>query len=191
MTFRAGVLIALCAGNIVAMAQVVAAQGSSGDEVEPLRFVISAEPSSYRLNEIPTTQYPTGKEAVFSVTGEIRNISEQDRLFYDFEASGTPTCHLTGPDGKPIEIAYRISDPAPPTKESFVLIKAGESLPKHFDVSFWTGDAVAPGTYTLSMDYKVWMNWYMNVDGDKVERVDVLDAWTGTLHSNEVTIDVH
>jgi hypothetical protein len=34
------------------------------------------------------------------------------------------------------------------------------------------------------------MNWYMNVDGDKVERVDV-DAWTGTLHSNEVTIDVH
>ena len=190
MTFRAGVLIALCSGSAVANPQFAAAQDSSSDEVQPLRFVISAEPSSYQLNEIPTTQYPTSKEAVFSVTGEIHNISEQDRLFYDFEATGTPTGHLTGPDGKPIEIAYRISDPALPTKESFVLIKAGESLPKHFDVSFWTGDAVAPGTYTLSMDYKVWMNWYMNVDGDKVERVDV-DAWTGTLHSNEVTIDVH
>ena len=132
--------------------------------------------------------YPTSKEAVFSVTGEIQNISEQDRLFYDFEVTGTPTYHLTGPDGEPIEIAYRISDPAPPTKESFVLIKAGASLPKHFDVSFWTGDAVAPRTYTLSMDYKVWMNWYF--DTEKSARVDV-DAWTGTLHSNEVTIDVH
>ena len=190
MAFRAGVLIALCAGSAVANPQFAAAQDSSSDEVQPLRFVISAEPSSYQLNEIATTQYPSSKEAVFSVTGEIQNVSKQDRLFYDFEATGTPTCHLTGPDGKPIEIAYRISDPAPPTKESFVLVKAGESLPKHFDVSFWTGDAVAPGTYTLSMDYKVWMNWYMNVDGDRVERVDV-DAWTGTLHSNEVTIDVH
>ena len=190
MTFRTGVLIALCSGSVVASPQFAAAQDSSSDEVQPLRFVISAEPSSYQLNEIPTTQYPTSKEAVFSVTGEIHNISEQDRLFYDFEATGTPTCHLTGPDGEPIEVAYRISDPALPTKESFVLIKAGESLPKRFDVSFWTGDGVAPGTYTLSMDYRVWMNWYMSVDGDRVERVDV-DAWTGTLHSNEVTIDVH
>ena len=184
VTCRAGVLIALCA---VANAQFAAAQDSSSGEVEPLRFVISADPSSYPLEEIPTTQYPTNKEAVFSVTGEIRNISEQDRLFYEFEASGTPTCHLTGPDGKPMEIAYRISDPAPPTKESFVLIKAGESLPKQFDVSFWTGDAVAPGTYTLSMDYKVSMNWYF--DTEKSARVDVV-AWTGTLHSNEVTIDL-
>ena len=190
MTFRAGVLIALCARERRRNAHLAAAQDSSSDEVQPLRFVITAEPSSYDVNEIPTTQYPTSKEAVFSVTVEIQNVSEQDRLFYDFEVSGTPTCHLTGPDGEPIEIAYRISDPAPPTKESFVPIKAGESLPKHFDVSFWSGDAVAPGTYTLSMDYKVWMNWYTNVDGDKVERVDV-DAWTGTLHSNEVTIDVH
>ena len=190
MGFRAGVLIALCAGSAVANSHFAVAQDSSSDEDQPLRFVISAEPSSYPLNEIPTTQYPTSKEAVFSVTGEIQNISEQDRLFYDFEATGNPTWLLIGPDGKPIEIAYRISDPAPPTKESFVLIKAGESLPKHFDVSFWTGDAVAPGTYTLSMEYKVWMNWYTKIDRDKVERVDV-DAWTGTLHSNEVTIDVH
>ena len=188
MTFRAGVLIALCAGSAVANAHFAAAQDSSSDEVQPLRFVITAEQSSYDVSEIPTTQYPTSKEAVFSVTGEIQNISEQDRLFYDFEVTGTPTYHLTGPDGEPIEIAYRISDPAPPTKESFVLIKAGESLPKHFDVSFWTGDAVAPGTYTLSMDYKVWMNSYF--DTETSARVDV-DAWTGTLHSNEVTIDVH
>jgi hypothetical protein len=190
MAFRVGVLIALCAGCAVTNPQLAAAQGSSSDEVQPLRFVIAAEPPSYRVDEIETTQYPSSKEAVFSVTGEILNISKHDRFFYHFEATGTPTCHLTGPDGKPIEIAYRISDPALPTKESFVLIKAGQSLQKHFDVSFWTGDAVAPGTYTLSMDYRVWMDWYMNVDGDKVERVDV-DAWTGTLHSNEVTIDVH
>jgi len=188
MPLRAGVLIALCAGSAVANTHFAAAQDSSSDEVQPLRFVITAEQSSYDVSEIPTTQYPTSKEAEFSVTGEIQNVSEQDRLFYDFEVSGTPTCHLTGPDGEPIEIAYRISDPAPPTKKSFVLIKAGESLPKHFDVSFWTGDAVAPGTYTLSMDYKVWMNSYF--DPEKSARVDV-DAWTGTLHSNEVTIDVH
>ncbi len=37
------------------------------------------------------------------------------------------------------------------------------------------------------MDYKVWMNSYF--DTEKSARVDV-DAWTGTLHSNEVTIDV-
>ena len=190
MACGAGVLIALCAGSAVVNPQFAAAQDSSSDEVQPLRFVIAAEPSSYQLNEIATTQYPSSKQATFSVTGEIQNISKRDRLFYDFEASGTPTCHLTGPDGKAVEIAYRISDPALPTKESFVRIKAGEALPKHFDVSFWAGGAVAPGTYTLSMDYKVWMNWYMSVSGDKVERVDV-DAWTGTLHSNEVTIDVH
>ena len=144
MTFRAGVLVAFCAGSAVANVHFAAAQDSSSDEAQPLRFVITAEQSSYDANEIPTTQYPTSKKAVFSVTGEIQNISAQDRLFYDFEATGTPTYHLTGPDGEPIEIAYRISDPAPPTKESFVLIKAGESLPKHFDVSFWTGDGVAP-----------------------------------------------
>lgn len=190
VNFRAGVLIAFCAGSAVANSQVAVAQDSSREEIQPLRFVISAEPSSYRLNEVPTRQYPASKEAVFSISGDIRNVSEQDRLFYSFESTGTPACHLTGPDGKPMEIAYRISDPAPPTKESFVLIEAGKSLAKHFEVSFWTGDAVAPGSYTLSMDYKVWVNWYMKVDGDTVERVDV-DAWTGTLHSNDVTIDVH
>ena len=73
-------------------------------------------------------------------------------------------------------------------KEDFVLIKAGESLPKRFDVHFWTGDTVAPGVYTLSMAYQVWENWYF--DDEQGARVDV-NAWTGTLHSNEVKIEVH
>ena len=48
MAFRAGVLIALCAGSAVANPQFAAAQDSSSDKVQPLRFVISAEPSSYQ-----------------------------------------------------------------------------------------------------------------------------------------------
>jgi hypothetical protein len=67
------------------------------------------------------------------------------------------------------------------------LIKAGESLPKTFECRFWTGDAVVPGIYTLSMTYKVWQNWY--VDPEKSTRVE-MNAWTGALHSNEVKIEV-
>ena len=46
MTFRAGVLIVLCAGSAVANAHFAAALDSSSDEVQPLRFVISLSQQS-------------------------------------------------------------------------------------------------------------------------------------------------
>ena len=186
--FRVGLLIALCVGSSFANTGFAVAQAASSEAAQPLRLVIAAVKSSYQVNEIPTTQYPRSKEAVISVTGEIQNISQQDQWFYVVESTATPTYHLTGPTGKPVEIAYRISDPGELKKEDFVLIKAGESLPKRFDVHFWTGDTVAPGVYTLSMAYQVWENWYF--DDEQGARVDV-NAWTGTLHSNEVKIEVH
>jgi len=188
MTFRAGVLIALCAVSSFAQAGNAAAQAGSSEATQPLRLVISTEKSSYQANEIPTMQYPSSKEAVISVTWEIQNISQQDQWFYVVQSTGTPTYHMTGPAGQPVEIAYVIADPAPPKKEDFVLIKAGESLSKRSDVHFWTGDPMAPGIYTLSMTYNVWLNWYY--DAEKGARVHV-NAWTGTLHSNEVKIEVH
>ena len=185
--FRAALLTALCAGSLLASANFAAAQAAPDEAAQPLRLVIRAEKASYQANEVPTTQYPSSKGAVFAVAGEIQNISQQDRWFYNVQSTGTPACHLTGP--KPVEVTYVIADPPLPTKEHFVLIKAGESLPKIFECRFWTGDAVALGIYTLSMTYKVWQNSYLAVDGEKVARVD-LNAWTGTLHSNEVKIEV-
>ncbi len=187
MMFRAGLLAALCAGSLFANTGFAAAQAASSEAAQPLRLVISAEKSSYQVNDIPTTQYPGSKEAVIPVTGEIQNISQQDQWFYVVQSTANPAYHLTGPTGKLVEIAYRISDPGPLRKEDFVLIKAGASLPKRFDVHFWTGDAVAPGIYTLSMIYRTGPNWYFDVE--KGARVDV-NAWTGTLHSNEVKIEV-
>ena len=153
-----------------------------------MQLVIKAEKSSYQASEILTTQYPRSKEAVISVTGEIQNISQQDQWFYGVQSTANPTYHLTGPTGQPVEIAYVIADPPPLKKEDFVLIKAGESLPKRFDVHFGSGDAVAPGVYTLSMTYRVGQNSYF--DEEKGAPVDV-NAWTGMLHSNEVKIEVH
>ncbi len=188
MTARAGWLTALLAATMFPNAGFAAAQAAS-TEAEQLRLVIAAEKSSYQASEIPTTQYPSSKEAVISVSGEIRNISQQDQWFYVVESTGTPTYHLTGPTGKPVEIAYVIADPDFPSKEDFVLIKAGTSLPKRFEVRFWTGEAVAPGIYTLSVAWRVGQNYYLDTERGAVRRVDV-NAWTGTLDSNEVKIEV-
>lgn len=187
MTFRTVLLMALCAGSLLVSANFDAAQAASDEAVQPLRFVIKAEKSSYQASEISTTQYPSSKDAVFAIAGEIQNISQQDQWFYDVQSTGNPACHLTGP--KAVEVTSVIADPAPPRKEHFVSVKAGESLPKTFECRFWTGDAVAPGIYTLSMTYRVAQNSYLAVDGETVTRVD-LEAWTGTLHSNEVKIEV-
>ena len=187
MRFRAAWLTILCAGSLVANVEFATAQAASDEAAQPLRLVIRAEKASYQANEVPTTQYPSSKEAVFAVTGEIQNISQQDQWFYDVHSTGNPACHLTGP--KPVEVTGVISDPPLPRKEDFVLVKAGESLPKTLECRFWTGDAVAPGIYTLSMTYRVDENSYLAFDGEKVTPVD-LNAWTGTLRSNEVKIEV-
>ena len=187
MAFRAGLLTALCAGSLFANTGFAVAQAASSEAAQPLRLVIAAEKPSYQANEIPTTQYPGSKAAVISVTGEIQNIGQQDQWFYVVPSTTNPSFHLTGPSGQPLEFANPISDPGPLRKEDFVLIKAGESLPKRFDVHFWTGDAVALGIYTLSMTYQVGQNWYF--DEEKGARVD-LNAWTGTSHSNEVQFEV-
>ena len=187
MTFRAALLIGVVVASTCADIGPAIAQVASNGGDEPLRLVIKIEKPVYQVGEIPTTQYPSNKDAVFAVIGEIQNISQQDQWFYDVPSTGNPACHLTGP--KPVEVTYVIADPPPPRKEHFVLVKAGESLPKTFECRFWTGDAVAPGVYALSMTYRVGQNSYLAVDGEKVTRVD-LDALTGTLHSNEVKIEV-
>ena len=189
MTFRAALLTAWCAGSLLACAEFASTQATADEAVQPLQLVITAEKSSYQASDIPTTQYPSNTEAVISVTGAIQNISQQDQWFYAVQSTGVPTYHLTGPTGQPVEIASVIADPPLPRKEDFVLIKVGESLAKRFDVHFWIGETVTPGIYTLSMTYKVWMNWYLDHDNDKVARVE-MDAWTGTLHSNEVKIEI-
>lgn len=187
MRCRAAWLTMLYAGGLFANVEFAAAPAASSEPDQPLRLVIRAEQPSYQAHEVPTTQYPTSKDAVFALSGEIQNISEQDQWLYDVHSTGNPACHLTGP--KPVEVTSVITDPPPPLKEHFVLIKAGESLPKRFECRFWTGDAVAPGLYTLSMTYRVTQRSYLAADGETATPVDV-SAWTGTLQSNEVMIEV-
>ena len=191
MRFRVAWLTVLCAGSLFANVEFAAAQAASDEAAQPLRLVIRAEKASYQANEVPTTQYNTSSRvAVFAVTGEIQNISQQGQLFYDVYSSGNPTYHLIGPRGKPMEIAYLIVDPPLPQERDFVLVKTGKSLPKTLECRFWTGDAVATGIYTLSITYRVAEKSYLAFDGKKVTLVDLNNAWTGTLRSNEVKIEV-
>ena len=186
-TCGALLLVGFCALSVVAIPRAAVAETTSSEAAQPLRLMIAPTQASYAVSDVPTTQYPTSKVAVFWVTADIHNVSQEDQWFYAVESTATPGYELTGPAGKPLEASYVISDPGLPRKEDFVLIKAGESLPKRFEVRFWTGDAVAPGTYMLSMTYRVWQDWYF--DPDTSTRVD-LHAWTGTLRSNDVAIQV-
>lgn len=148
---------------------------ATNEKVEPLQLIIKADKLYYKVGD------------PISIAAEIKNTTKQDLFFYIVESSLTATYNLIDPTGKTVDIAYAIADPGLPSKEDFVLIRTGESLPKHFEVHFQTGGRLQPGSYTLSMTYRVNQNWYF--DSQKSERVD-LNAWIGVLTSNKVKVEL-
>lgn len=128
--------------------------------------------------------YESGEEVI--IFGQIKNISEKDVFIYPLEWTLTVTYEVIDSKGKKIDVPLPISDLWPPTKNDFVLIKAGGLLQKSWGLSIVDEDLqFLPDVYTIMVRYEVREDGYYE-NGKFVD----LDAWTGTLVSNIITIEV-
>ncbi len=139
---------------------------------QPLQLTIKSDKEVYEV----------GEKFVFS--GQIKNISEQDIFIYPLEISLTITFDVIDSRGNKIDVAVPIIDLWPPKKDDFALLKSAKFLPKTFK-AYIPIESMKPDLYTITVKYNIWQKGYYE-NGKFIN----LDAWTGTLTSNTVTVKV-
>ena len=144
----------------------------SQEPTQPLQLTVKPEKQVYGIGEI------------IIISGEIKNVSNQDIFIYSLEKSLTVTYDVIDSKRNKIDVPLPIIDLWTPKKDDFVLLKLDKSLPKTFKFSI-PREIIKSGLYTISVKYNIWEKGYYE-EGKLID----LDAWTGILTSNTITINV-
>lgn len=144
----------------------------SQEPTQPLQLTVKPEKQVYGIGEI------------IIISGEIKNVSNQDIFIYLLEKSLTVTYDVIDSKGNKIDVPGDIIDLWPPKKDDFALLKSGKSLPKTFKLSI-PREIIKSGLYTISVKYNIWEKGYYE-DGKLID----LGTWTGILTSNTIAINV-
>lgn len=149
--------------------------GYGQEPKQPLEFTIKSDKSVYEV----------GKE--IAIAGQLKNISKHGIVIYPREQSLTVTFDVTDAEGRKVDAAYSISDLGPPQKKEFITLGSGKTFPKTFRLLIPKQHAL-PGKYVVSVKYK-----FPSTKGyydEKNAKFVNLNAWTGTLASNIITVEM-
>jgi hypothetical protein len=154
----------------------------------PENILKESKPQAFQLiieSAEPTYEYEVGKPIIIS--GLLRNVSGQSLYIYTLEETLTVSYEVIGPKGEKIDVGGPIIDLWPPKKDDFALIKPDKSLTKTFKLYIAREDLyLLPEVYAISVIYDVWKEGYYDEESGFVD----LNAWTGTVKSNPIKIEI-
>jgi len=149
----------------------------TGSAIDGLQLTIKSDREVYKV----------GEEIKIELI--LENISEEEIVVCTVWLPSLNMEFKVTRDGEKIEPIVIIYELAPLKREDYVKLKPGENIIKSFDISKYV-PIDKSGNYNIKVSYNNWYNWYYDESegelGDKIS----IDAWTGTLTSNSITIEV-